>query len=176
MSWLLHNFIADMPGPVFLLLYLLVIAAVVAASSISIRTADQTRGMETPQIPPKLDPYELAYLRGGENEVTRAAIASLIEREFLQIAEQKSGRTKSKRIGRTSTSMAGQIDPVESRVLDWAGFPALPSEIFRPNGLSSRVAAVCAGYHVAKCGTGPAHDLDPVDSREHHDDRGRSRV
>jgi uncharacterized protein (TIGR04222 family) len=131
------------------LLYLLVIAAVVAACMISIRSVDRTRAMETPQIPFKLDPYELAYLRGGENETTRVAIASLMERGLLEIAEFASGRKKSKTIRLVGSLNAGELEPVELRVLGWDGFPAVPSAIFGSNGLSSSVAQICDGYHEA---------------------------
>ena len=39
-------------------------------------------------IPTKPDPYEIAFLRGGENEVTRLLAFDLINRGYLRVAEK----------------------------------------------------------------------------------------
>ena len=70
MNWLLHNVVADLYGPYFLLFYATVIVALIVACCRSVRSVDQTRDLDPPEVPAKLDPYEIAYLRGGENEVT----------------------------------------------------------------------------------------------------------
>ena len=66
MNWLMHNVVADLYGPYFLLFYAAAIAAVVASSYSAVRRLDRTRHLPPQQIPAKLDPYEIAYLRGGE--------------------------------------------------------------------------------------------------------------
>jgi Protein of unknown function (DUF692) len=76
MNWFLHNVVADLYGPYFLLFYAIAIGAMIVACYKSVRSVDRTRDMEPPQVPAKLDPYEIAYLRGGANEVTRVAVAS----------------------------------------------------------------------------------------------------
>src|SRR5262245_1070343 len=90
MNWLMHNVIADLYGPYFLLFYGLAIATRVVASYKSVRSRDRTNDGNEPEVSAKIDPYEIAYLRGGENEVTRVAIASLIQRGLLKITEKKS--------------------------------------------------------------------------------------
>ena len=44
------------------------ILVLVVAARRSILAVDRSRGLAPPEIPAKLDPYEVAYLRGGENE------------------------------------------------------------------------------------------------------------
>ncbi len=63
------------------------IGAVIIACYRSIRAVDQTLGFDLPVIPAKIDPYQIAYLRGGENETTRVAVASLVQRGLLQMTE-----------------------------------------------------------------------------------------
>ena len=83
MSWT-HNPIADMRGPAFLALYAAVIFGTLAFCWWRLRSADPTRYLKAPAIPPQLDPYEVAYLRGGPNEVLRLIILNLIQRDYLR--------------------------------------------------------------------------------------------
>ncbi len=71
MNGLLNNPVAGMDGEYLLLFYAMAIWAVILAGYKSVRSSDGTRHREPPVIPARLDPYELAYLRGGETEVTR---------------------------------------------------------------------------------------------------------
>src|SRR6516164_5428580 len=135
MNWLLHNAIADLYGPYFLLFYAMTIVAIVAACYSSIRRADRTKDLELPPIRGKVDPYEIAYLRGGENEVTRVAIASLIQRGLLQIIEKKERLSTTKQIDRGRKQAYGELSPVETTVFEWPGFPATPSQIFQASGI-----------------------------------------
>lgn len=112
----------------------------------SIRSIDRTNDLELPAIPAKLDPYEVAFLRGGANEVTRVAIASLIQRGLLQIVEKRIMLTKTKKIARGRKPLANELRPIEERVLTWSGFPATPQSIFQPGGLSSSLKNPCEQY------------------------------
>jgi uncharacterized protein (TIGR04222 family) len=173
MSWLVHNAVADMYGPYFLAFYATVIAAVIVACTITIRSVDRTRSLEPPEIPAKLDPYEIAYLRGGENEVTRVAIASLIHRGLLEVIEQRtfltkaktmsplrcggsSGPTalttflkKTKKIDRGRKPLANELRPIEACVLKWSGFPAQPRSIFAAGGIPTLLEEACFQYEEA---------------------------
>src|SRR5262249_16775563 len=122
MNWFTHNVIADLYGPYFLLFYGMAIAALVVASYKSVRSLDQTKDGDQPKVPSKLDPYEIAYLRGGENEVTRVAIASLIQRGLLKIAEKKSWLKSSKEIDKNRRPAPHELSPIEARVMKWSGF------------------------------------------------------
>lgn len=88
----------NMPGPKFLLLYAGVIIVILGVSWFWIRCQDQTEHLALPEIPNEPDPYKIAYLRGGENEVTRLAILALIEKGYLKI---KQGLSSTSRISKT---------------------------------------------------------------------------
>ena len=125
MNWFLHNSIADLYGPYFLLFYAGTIVTLVVACYRSVRGVDRTIELELPKITSKVDPYEVAYLRGGENEVARVAIASLIQRGLLQITAGKRLQATTKQIDRRRAPLSGELTPIEARVMKWEGFPAL---------------------------------------------------
>jgi len=69
----------DLPGPEFLVFYLILATAVIVALVFLRRAAEA-------ESAPKIDlsdPYLIAHLRGGENELLRVAIVSLIDRGLL---------------------------------------------------------------------------------------------
>ena len=146
MNWLLHNVVADLYGPYFLLFYGTVIVVLIVACFRSIRAVDRTRDLEPPEIPAKLDPYEVAYLRGGENEVTRVAIASMIQRGLLRIVEEKKWLTTSKKIDRGREPGRRELAPIEAIVWKWSGFPADPQAIFQSSGIPRVIAKACSHY------------------------------
>ncbi len=70
----------DLPGPQFLLFYIVFAAAVVAGLVFWRRRAELSSS--SPRIDLS-DPYLIAYLRGGEREVLRVATVTLIDRGLL---------------------------------------------------------------------------------------------
>src|SRR6476469_3547812 len=86
MDMLLHNPIADMYGPHFLLFYSFIIGTTLVACWRFIQ--DPTKKQPLPLIPTNPDPYEIAYLRGGETELTKLSVFNLIQRGYLQVNEQ----------------------------------------------------------------------------------------
>ena len=56
MSWFLHNAIADLCGPYFLLFYAMAILMLIVAAGRSIRAVDRSRDLGPPEIPAKLGP------------------------------------------------------------------------------------------------------------------------
>jgi uncharacterized protein (TIGR04222 family) len=173
MSWLLHNIVADMYGPYFLAFYAMMIVVVIVACHRSVRSVDRTRSLDLPEIPAKLDPYEVAYLRGGENEVARVAIASLIQRGLLEVVEQRtllasarwmnpvshggsSGSTmqrtflsKTRKIERGRKPIANELRPIEALVLKWSGFPSDPRSIFAEGGVPTLLEESCFRFKEA---------------------------
>ena len=119
MTWFLHSTVADLcTGRVFWhSMRQSPIIAVIVACSISVRSIDRTRGLELPLIPQKLDPYEIAYLRGGQNEVARVAIASLVQRGVLKITEKGSWNAKSPTIDLGRWSETKDLTPIEACVM-----------------------------------------------------------
>ena len=83
MEWLTSNTIANMRGPDFLFLYGTTIVAVLIAGWWLIRNAD-TSGQELAMpLSSELDPYEIAYLRGGGVELIRLGVFRLIQAHCL---------------------------------------------------------------------------------------------
>lgn len=76
MTWL-DNPIAHLWGPYFLALYAMVLAIMLAPILWYRRRADQSMELGDLPIPLKIDPYQLAYLRGGLLEVLRLATVDL---------------------------------------------------------------------------------------------------
>jgi uncharacterized protein (TIGR04222 family) len=146
MSWLMHNPIADMYGPHFLLFYTATIVAVMAASIVAVRKADPTDPDDLPDVPLNPDPYRVAFMRGGANEVTRVAIASLVQRGLLRIEERGSWLAKKKVIARKREPWNAELSGVEAEVYHWPGFPESPQKLFQPNGLAKDVEAACRPY------------------------------
>jgi uncharacterized protein (TIGR04222 family) len=163
MNWLLHNVVADLYGPYFLAFYAMVIGVVIVACYRSVRGVDQTGDLELPSVPAKVDPYEIAYLRGGENEVTRIAVASLIQRGLLQITEEKHRLSTTKKIDRGRRPDTGELTTTEAQLLKWPGFPAAPAALFQPNGLSQRVKEACVPY---EADLAEKHLLAPPEMRD----------
>jgi uncharacterized protein (TIGR04222 family) len=146
MGWLQHNVVADLYGPYFLVFYAMLIAAVIVACFKSVRSVDRTGDLDPPQVRAKLDPYEIAYLRGGENEVTRVALASLVQRGLLKVTEQTKWSGKVIKIERARERHQDDLSPIESCVLNWPRFPAQATTIFQSGGLSTVVKKACAGF------------------------------
>lgn len=74
-------------GPEFLLFYIaLIVITIVVVRRLRLR--NELR--ETPQTDtPWNDPYRIAFLRGGKNELVRVAIVSLVDRGLLAVQDDK---------------------------------------------------------------------------------------
>jgi uncharacterized protein (TIGR04222 family) len=143
MDWLIDNPIAKMYGPHFLIFYSIVVAITLYISWRRVRNADWTATTSLPPIPSTFDPYELAYLRGGENEVTRATIFALLQKEFLIIKDIN----KEQYIEQTSPNPdRHQLSTIERRVYDWFTTRRTTKDIFGTDGLASHLKPFCNGY------------------------------
>ena len=103
-------------------------------------------------MPSHPDPYEIAYLRGGENEVTRVTVFSLIQQGYLQISQKSTSRRRlatEQRIG-SSPARSDPALPLPGNADVLVGFsqPRTAAEIFQ-SGLPRRVKTDCAGYEQA---------------------------
>jgi uncharacterized protein (TIGR04222 family) len=150
MNWLLNNPVADIDSEYLLLFYAMAIGAVILACYHSVRSVDRTRHMEPPEIPARLDPYELAYLRGGETEVTRITIRSLLQRGLLQITERRDWSSTAlavlKEVDRGRKPEPGELSPIEACIMKWTGFPALRRQIYEPGGIPDLLRGMCGAY------------------------------
>jgi uncharacterized protein (TIGR04222 family) len=133
-----------------LLFYAIAIAAVILACYKSVRSEDRTRRMKPPEIPARLDPYELAYLRGGETEVTRIAIISLLQRGLLQITKSRDWSSTAlailKEVDKGRKPELGELSPIEACIMKWTGFPALRRQIYEPGGIPDQLRGMCGDY------------------------------
>ena len=132
MDWLLNNPIANMYDPGFLLLYGNIIILTLAACWWTLRQRDPTVSRLVPLVPSDPDPYEIAYLRGGENEVTRVVIIGLTQRGYLQATERKERLPKH--------PDPRHLSHLERLVFDRCSSPATEEEIFQS------VKGVCAPF------------------------------
>ena len=146
MDIILHNFIADMPGPYFLGFYALTIIATLILCWILKHVADYSRFLPTPSIPKQPDPYEIAYLRNGEEEVARVAVFNLIRQRLLEIVPDPANNPI-QRVQQTSIgiSSANQLSPMEHHVFNWFARPRRKSEV-TSNELPSLVKPFCTDY------------------------------
>lgn len=130
MDFLLDNLLATMEGPVFLVLYALVILSSTTAVAIARSTADKTDKLRIPAIPPDPDPYEIAFLRGGSNEAARSVIFSLFRRGLIKIEPDN----KKSIIKPASPINVRGLPSIEQTALDWVGMFRYVEDVFAKNG------------------------------------------
>ena len=147
---LTHNALADLSGPHFLLLYAVVIALTLAYCAWSRSRLDATTTDRLPLVPTHPDPFEIAYLRGGANEVTRVAVFDLIQRGFLEARPDKPGKKTSaqKLVPAEQAPDPSFLSPLERDVLGYFTVPRSARDIFQ-SALPARLAPYCAGYDQA---------------------------
>ncbi|MFP4007883.1 MAG: TIGR04222 domain-containing membrane protein [Spirulinaceae cyanobacterium] len=85
MDAVFNNPLAQMYGPYFLLVYGAVIGVVLTLCHNALR--DRTAALPVPKITDDLDPYEVAYLRGGENAIAQLIVGRLVELGYWEIVE-----------------------------------------------------------------------------------------
>jgi uncharacterized protein (TIGR04222 family) len=95
MDWLPQPF-SQLSGPAFLLVYAAFAAAVIIVSRLQVTGADRSLASPLPAVSPERDPYEIAYLRGGGNELLRFTIFEAMRRNLLQVGPRT--RWKAQRI------------------------------------------------------------------------------
>ncbi len=89
MEWLTNNALTNLHGFQFLFLYICVATSTIFAAWLMVRRQDKTDEMPPLHVPKTPDIYEIAYLRGKENEVIRLSILNLISQGYLQISSDK---------------------------------------------------------------------------------------
>jgi uncharacterized protein (TIGR04222 family) len=145
MDWLIHNPIADIHGPAFLLVYGAIALIVIFAADQTVRARDKSGLRAPPPVPPTFDPYELAYLRGGNNAVIRTVLYALHRRGLVTVTPKK--RFSSSRLAATGDLHdAGTLTELEQLVLQRLSKPADPSSLFGNSGLESSVDRLCRPF------------------------------
>src|SRR5215213_10540372 len=118
MDFLFDNPLANMPGVIFLVFYSLFIIFSLVIFGVWKTQADKTASLAIPPIPPNVDPYEIAFLRGGMNEVARAVIFALRQKDFLIF--QNDGKNSRIHRNQQQTDRRG-LNEMEQDVLKWFG-------------------------------------------------------
>ena len=86
MEFLFDNPLANMYGPYFLVFYILFISATIIGFRVVRNRADKTTHLNIPPVPNNPDAFEIAFLRGGQNELVRAVIFALAQKNLLKFS------------------------------------------------------------------------------------------
>jgi len=135
MDILLDNPLATMYGPYFLILYGFLIFFTLIVLAIYKSQVDKTNNLSLPPIPAQVDQYEIAYLRGGINEVARSVIFALMQKGFIEILKDGTKTV----INKTSPPTRRNLIQIEQLALDWHGNSREPKEVFESNGLVAQL-------------------------------------
>jgi uncharacterized protein (TIGR04222 family) len=118
-----------MDGPTFLVVYTLVAIAVVATAYRMVRARDKSGERALPPVPATFDPYEIAYLRGGNYAVIRTVIYALYHRGLVEILPKKKWYEPI-RLAAKDGGQSGALTALEARVFRAVGSPADPGTLF----------------------------------------------
>jgi uncharacterized protein (TIGR04222 family) len=132
MDFLFDNPLANMPGVIFLIFYSLFVIFALIVFGVWKSQADKTAKLPLPPIPANIDPYEIAYLRGGMNEVARSIVFALRQKEFLII--ETDGKTSRLHRNRYQTDKR-RLNQMEQAALNWFENSREPKEVFEGYGL-----------------------------------------
>ena len=122
-----------MYGPYFLVLYSIFIVSTIVVYRVLKKRLDQTAHFSLPPIPQNPDPFEIAYLRGGANELARAVIFSLNQKNLVKFINEE----KSSRIYPTADVFDRRsLKPIERTALEWFGTTREVKDIFQKDGLA----------------------------------------
>jgi uncharacterized protein (TIGR04222 family) len=109
---------------------------------------DATRSLPAPPIPERIDPYEIAYLRGGENELLRVAIVQLVALEYLRVETRKESLWKplEMRIVQLHEGETPGLSVLERCVFDWFRSARKFDEIFQDGELFAKLRPYMCGF------------------------------
>lgn len=141
MNWPFVDII-QMSGPNFLVLYAVMVIATVAMCRWAVRRQDRTAELAPALVPISANPIEIAYLRGGPNEVVRLLIVDLLRRGWLNVLDGEP-----QLLFRSQPS--GQDDrctTTESHFLSWFSSPRSVQETFGQASVLWQVEADCAPH------------------------------
>jgi uncharacterized protein (TIGR04222 family) len=133
-------------GPVFLLVYALVAVGVIVAARSQMAAADSTVAPSLLAAPVEVDrdPFEIAYLRGGGNELLRFVVFDLIRRGALVLADPEA-KNRDTAIVATGAAADESLSSLERDVLKFFAAPHTTKELF-----ASSVPAASATFGAAQ--------------------------
>ncbi|MCB1023417.1 MAG: TIGR04222 domain-containing membrane protein [Acidobacteria bacterium] len=133
MDILFDNPIGSMYGPYFLALYAVFIVFTLVVVWIMKKLADSTDKLPMPPISNQVDPYQIAYLRGGTNELARSVLFNLLQKGFLENSDAK---TLKRMDPSPDTSRLNSIETVS---IEWVGNGRSNNDIFGAGGLTAQL-------------------------------------
>ncbi len=143
MDFLFNNPLANMPGGWFLFFYGTTILVIAIAFWLYKSSLDWTSKLALPIVPSNPDPFEIAYLRGGDNEFARAVIFSLVQKGFLQITNvEKKSYIALANIQPNWTTLS----ETERSVLGWFQVTRETSEVFSSFGITDILKPFSLNY------------------------------
>ncbi|KAF0200848.1 MAG: hypothetical protein FD167_5725, partial [bacterium] len=152
MDWLTNNPIANLHGLDFLAFYLCIATLTIVICWLMIRNTDNSNTLQPLQIPQMPDAYEIAYLRGKENEVIRLGVFNLIDKGYLQLGtiylEKRASHPDPSSLPNLEKSLFGWISQQTETVIENSVTKTItgvkPSQLFRT--MNIREKTYCEGY------------------------------
>src|SRR5688572_2811832 len=146
MDFLLDNPLASMEGVTFIVLFIIFNVFTLAIVGILRSNIDDTDKLPAPAIPPRVDPYEVAFLRGGVNEMARSLIFSLVQKGYAEILPgEKEGRIRSREVSPDTSGLSDH----ECAALNWLGAERDAKEVFDDaTGLTHTLQQAVAQYEI----------------------------
>lgn len=140
MEWLRFLNLADMPGPLFLVVYLVINIIVVIVSRMRLKHCDPTQSLRSHSVPVNPDPYEIAYLRNERSGAVPLILLRLIQFEYIE-ADPDGGPKKSEPLYLLTEKGKNPRDlyPVETEMLAWFQEPHKLEDVFRSKDLNWRL-------------------------------------
>lgn len=153
MHAILHNFLTDLELSYFLLMYAGVGLVGLTAGAVAIWLCDGTRDADLPDGDEAIDPYQIAFLKGGANRVAQLVIFDLIALGYLERWSPKGFRLfgAPKMVRRNPASFdVTALTAIQRTAWDWCSRSRLLSEIHHRNvGLSKVIAHRCGDLQAA---------------------------
>lgn len=147
MNAILHNILTDLELPYFLLMYTGIGLVGLTAGAVAIWLCDGTRDVDVPDDDDVVDPYQIAFLKGGANRVSQLVIFDLIALGYLDRWSPKGFRLfgAPKMVRRSLTTFdVTTLTAIQRTAWDWCSRARLLSEIHHRNvGLSKMIATRC---------------------------------
>jgi len=145
MDFLFDNPLANLYGPYFLIFYICFIIFTIIGYRVLRTRFFHTAHFAIPPIPVKLDPFEIAYLRGDTNELARAVVFSLNQKNLLKFANGD----KTSHIYPTNIEFDKRVlKPIERTALDWFGTTRETKDLFSINdGLAVALKPFAETFH-----------------------------
>jgi len=142
-SLLLHNPVADLPSAQFLIFYGMLCAGMLAFARFFVAKADDSTMFGVELLPREFNPFEIAFLRGGTNELVRYAVFDLTHHGLLELAPAEG--KKERPIRRTGyVADLAAIHPVCALVYGYFDVPHTAEELFKsdvPQAVDAAFAA-----------------------------------